>query len=136
MKTLLTFIIAMICAFQLFAQKSEPLDTAQFSSPEEALLGTLLYRMAEKNENDLHRSITGKVVDENNSPLDFVNVVLLKADSIYIAGTVTDENGVFLFNEKLDNPKYVKVSSIGCTNQTLNIPPTGDLGIKPLTLKA
>ena len=51
MKTLLTFIIAMICAFQVFAQKSEPLDTAQFSSPEQALLGTLLYRMAEKNEN-------------------------------------------------------------------------------------
>ena len=40
------------------------------------------------------QSITGKVVDENNSPLDFVNVVLLKADSTYIAGTVTDENGV------------------------------------------
>ena len=38
------------------------------------------------------QSITGKVVDENNSPLDFVNVVLLKADSTYIAGTVTDEN--------------------------------------------
>lgn len=75
------------------------------------------------------QSITGKVVDENNSPLDFVNVVLLKADSTYISGTVTDENGVFLFNEKLDNPKYVKVSSIGYTNQTLNIPPTGDLGI-------
>lgn len=37
------------------------------------------------------QSITGKVVDETNSPLDFVNVVLLKADSTYIAGTVTDE---------------------------------------------
>lgn len=43
------------------------------------------------------QSITGKVVDETNSPLDFVNVVLLKADSTYIAGTVTDENGVFLY---------------------------------------
>ena len=59
------------------------------------------------------QSITGKIVDENNSPLDFVNVVLLKADSTYIAGTVTDENGVFLFNEKQDNPKFIKVSSIG-----------------------
>ena len=75
------------------------------------------------------QSITGKVVDENNSPIDFVNVVLLKADSTYIAGTVTDENGVFLFNEKQANPKFVKVSSIGYTNQTLNIPPTGDIGI-------
>ena len=40
-------------------------------------------------------NITGKVVDENNSPIDFVNVVLLNADSTYIAGTVTDENGGF-----------------------------------------
>ena len=73
------------------------------------------------------QSITGKIVDENNSPLDFVNVVLLKADSTYIAGTVTDENGVFLFNEKQDNPKFIKVSSIGYTNQTLNIPRRGIL---------
>ena len=46
------------------------------------------------------QSITGKVTDENNTPLDFVNVVLLKADSTYITGTVTDTNGIFLFNEK------------------------------------
>ena len=65
------------------------------------------------------QSITGKVVDENNSPLDFVNVVLLKADSTYIAGTVTDENGVFLFNEKQDNPKFVKVSSAPASEVTL-----------------
>lgn len=75
------------------------------------------------------QSITGKVVDENNSPLDFVNVVLLKADSTYIAGTVTDENGVFLFNEKREVAKFVKVSSVGYTNQTVNIPPTGNIGI-------
>ena len=42
------------------------------------------------------QSITGKVVGENNSPLDYVNVVLLKADSTYVSGTVTDENGAFL----------------------------------------
>lgn len=75
------------------------------------------------------QNITGKIVDENNSPLDFVNVVLLKADSTYITGTVTDENGVFLFNEKQVNPKFLKVSSIGYTTQTLNIPSTGNFGI-------
>lgn len=74
-------------------------------------------------------NITGKVVDENKSPLDFVNVVVLKADSTYLAGTVTDENGVFLFNERDDKPKFVKVSSIGYANQTLVIPPAGDLGV-------
>lgn len=42
-------------------------------------------------------AITGKVLGENNSPLDYVNVVLLKADSTYVSGTITDENGLFLF---------------------------------------
>ena len=36
------------------------------------------------------QSITGKVVDESNLPMEFVNVVLQKADSTYITGTVTD----------------------------------------------
>ena len=44
------------------------------------------------------RDITGKVVDENNIPLDFVNVVLLnKNDSTFISGTITNEDGSFLF---------------------------------------
>lgn len=75
------------------------------------------------------QNIIGKIVDENKSPLDFVNVVLLKADSTYITGTVTDENGVFLFNEKQVSAKLLKVSSIGFTTQTLNIPSTGNFGI-------
>ena len=87
MRTVLTFVIAIICVLQDFAQTSEPLDTAQFSSQEETLIGTLLSLMEDKNENTLCRNITGKVVDENNSPLDFVNVVLLNADSTYIAAT-------------------------------------------------
>ena len=75
------------------------------------------------------QSITGKVTDENNTPLDFVNVVLLKADSTYITGTVTDTNGIFLFNEKQDNAKLLELSSIGYADQTIVIPSTGNLGI-------
>lgn len=75
------------------------------------------------------QNITGKVVDENNAPLNFVNVVLLKADSTYITGTITDENGAFMFNGQRDNPKFVRLSSIGYANQILDIPPTGNLGI-------
>ena len=53
--------------------------------------------MAVTSVTAMAQSITGKVMDENNSPLGFVNVVLLRADSTYITGTVTDENGIFLF---------------------------------------
>ena len=75
------------------------------------------------------QSITGKVVDENNSPLDFVNVVLLNADSTYIAGTVTDENGGFLFENPQGNPKFVRLSSIAYTTKTMDISATGNLGV-------
>lgn len=73
-------------------------------------------------------NITGKVVDENNSPIDFVNVVLLNADSTYIAGTVTDENGGFLFENPQGNPKFVRLSSIAYTTKTVDISATGNLG--------
>ncbi|MDE6551974.1 MAG: TonB-dependent receptor [Muribaculaceae bacterium] len=75
------------------------------------------------------QTITGKVMDENNSPMDYVNVVLLKADSTYITGTVTDQNGVFLFEDAQGNPKHVKISSIGYADKILDIPATGNFGI-------
>ena len=59
--------------------------------------------MAVTSVTAMAQSITGKVMDENNSPLSFVNVVLLNADSTYMTGTVTDAKGVFLFNEKQSN---------------------------------
>ena len=65
---------------------------------------------------------------ENNTPLDFVNVVL-KADSTYIAGTVSDNNGKFLFENVQGNPKYIKISSVGYSDKTLAIPSSGDLGV-------
>ena len=40
----------------------------------------------------LSPNLKGVVVDDNKAPIDFVNVVLLKADSTYLAGTVTDKD--------------------------------------------
>ncbi|MDE6247993.1 MAG: carboxypeptidase-like regulatory domain-containing protein, partial [Muribaculaceae bacterium] len=77
----------------------------------------------------LSHNLKGVVVDENKNPIGFVNVVLLKADSTYIAGTVTDENGFFVFNENWNSSEFVKISSIGYASQILDIPQAGDLGI-------
>lgn len=41
------------------------------------------------------QTLTGKVTDENDEPLAYANVVLKKADSTFIAGTVTDTLGIF-----------------------------------------
>ena len=48
------------------------------------------------------QTLTGKVVDENNEPLAYANVILQKADSTYIDGTVTDTCGVFTLNTNPD----------------------------------
>ena len=68
------------------------------------------------------KEFKGVVVDENKAPIEFANVIVLNADSTYIAGAVTDENGVFVFNEIGESPGVVKVSSIGYSSQILNIP--------------
>lgn len=82
------------------------------------------------------QELKGVVVDENKAPISFVNVVVLKADSTYFAGTVTDENGFFVFRENWEGSKFIKISSIGYVSQFLDIPQTGDLGIITLDTKS
>ncbi len=41
------------------------------------------------------QSLKGKIVDENNEPLAYANVMLQKADSTYLDGVMTDTLGVF-----------------------------------------
>ena len=42
------------------------------------------------------QSITGRVLDQQGNAIEFVNVVLLsKADSTALAGTITDSTGAF-----------------------------------------
>lgn len=41
--------------------------------------------------------IKGVVCDENQNPVEYANVILMGADSVYIAGTVTDASGKFDF---------------------------------------
>jgi len=60
------------------------------------------------------QAISGKIVDENNEPLDFVNVVLVsKSDSAFVAGTITDRNGSFLFENIAAKSAFVRFSSVG-----------------------
>lgn len=58
------------------------------------------------------QSIKGKVVDENNEPLAYANVMLQKADSSYISGTMTDTLGVFVL-EPDEKASMIHISFIG-----------------------
>ena len=43
------------------------------------------------------REITGKVIGENQTPIDFANVVIYQ-DSTYVTGSITDTDGRFSIN--------------------------------------
>lgn len=79
------------------------------------------------------RNVTGTVVDETNSPAAFVNVVLLQ-DSTFVDGRVTDDAGLFVFDEAAPEANNIKVSMVGYEDLVLPIPADGDcrvLQLKP-----
>lgn len=76
------------------------------------------------------QKISGKVADENNAPLAYVNVILQAADSTFLTGVTTDVDGLFElpFHEKA---KYINFSFIGYTSVVKKV--KGDMGV--VTLK-
>jgi hypothetical protein len=70
--------------------------------------------------------LKGKVVDENNEPLAYANVMLQKADSTYLSGTMTDTLGMFILTPD-PSASMLHVSFIGY--ETCIVPVKGtDLG--------
>lgn len=78
------------------------------------------------------REISGKVVGENDTPLDYVNVVLYH-DSTYITGTVTDQAGAFSISTDTSASLIAKISFVGYESSELSVPPSGDMGTLRLT---
>lgn len=60
----------------------------------------------------LSQNITGRLVDEQNQPVPYANVILQKADSTYLSGTVTDLTGAFSLS-KQDAARLISISYIG-----------------------
>ena len=58
------------------------------------------------------QSIKGRVIDENDEPLAYANVMLQKSDSTYISGAMTDTLGVFVL-ESAPQAAMVHISFIG-----------------------
>ena len=68
--------------------------------------------MAALSLNASAQSLKGKVVDENDEPLAYANVMLQKADSTYLSGAMTDTLGVFIMPAHPEG-KMIQVSFIG-----------------------
>lgn len=74
------------------------------------------------------RMITGKVVGENETPLDFVNVVLYR-DSTYVTGAVTDTDGRFSISTDVNGNLTARISFVGYETCAAGVPASGDMGI-------
>ncbi len=74
------------------------------------------------------REVTGKVVGENETPLDFVNVVLYR-DSTYVSGAVTDTEGRFAISTDVSGNLSVKITFVGYESCSSGVPASGDMGI-------
>lgn len=78
--------------------------------------------------------ITGKVTDESQQPMEFVNVVLLnRGDSAFIAGTVTNTDGGFVLENTDAKARWVKLTSVGYVTKVIEIPKGGNLGLIAMT---
>lgn len=81
------------------------------------------------------REITGKVVGENDAPLDNVNIVLYR-DSTYITGTVTDQAGIFSIPTDVVDSLTAKCSFVGYDTAVVPVPASGYMGTIKLTPSA
>ena len=73
------------------------------------------------------QTITGKVLDENDAPLAYANVIMQTADSTFLSGTVTDTSGVFELDAE---PEGIRIQVSFISYQTKYIEIEGsDIGI-------
>ena len=72
-------------------------------------------------------TFTGRVIDETQAPVPFANVVLLNAsDSAFVAGTMTDDKGLFALTGDAMKP-IIKISYLGYKTRVMDAT-THDMG--------
>ena len=73
------------------------------------------------------QQLKGRVADAQGEPVAFANVVLLRADSTFVSGNVSDEAGYFSL-DLTGNPALLKVSYIGYQDAFVSLMGKTDLG--------
>lgn len=71
-------------------------------------------------KSSLAADIKGTVVDDSRSPVSFASVAVLSADSVFLYGTVSGEDGVFSIPSVEGDGMILKVSALGY--ETTNLP--------------
>jgi hypothetical protein len=57
--------------------------------------------------------LTGRVVDKDSIAIASANVSILRSDSTFIEGVITDSNGNFRFDHSIGHAAFIRVSSVG-----------------------
>ncbi len=67
------------------------------------------------------QNITGKVMDENQQPIEFVTITILTEDSSFVKGCITDSSGYFEMKKFQSNEYILQASFIGFENYSKQI---------------
>ncbi len=75
------------------------------------------------------QTLTGKIIDEQEAPLEFVNVVLLSMpDSAFVSGAISNHEGIFTLEKKVLQG-VLRVSSVGYHTVYQPVHGKNDVGI-------
>lgn len=84
------------------------------------------------------QSINGKIIDENNEALSYINVAIYQQqDSILVSGTISDPNGKFSLKNIECGIYTLSFSSVGYQTKKINlsIKETNDINLPNIILK-
>lgn len=80
-------------------------------------------------------SVSGNILDANNNPIEFANVIILNEnESEILKGTSTDASGHFSIINLALNTYVIKISYIGYTDYKQKLVLTGNLDLKTIML--
>ena len=81
------------------------------------------------------QTLTGKIINLQNQPVSFANILALDADSAFISGNVSAEDGTFQVTAT-KQASLLKISYIGYQEQIIPIQNKTDIGVIQLQEEA
>ena len=81
-------------------------------------------------------SISGILMDSASAPISFANIVLAtQADTMFLRGTLSDENGEFRFDSVSDGDYLLRISAIGQGSRIVSISTNGNTDLDTIRIK-
>ena len=91
------------------------------------------YFVVQRKKSDKAIAIEGNVYDEKGAPLPFVNILALAADSSFLAGSVTEEDGSFHLPPVAGEDCLLKATYIGYRPQIIPCRQQNTIRLQPDT---